>query len=414
MVMKNKTLMITAFFMLFLLFSCHSELQLGSVDITIAMSASAQMTAPILDEDFTLRIVGIGPDGSSFEHFSGQCITQIEGLYPGEWIIQVQAWDYDGTIWGIGVGKVLVEEGKRVQATILLAPAGDCGSLDLTLHWNEKDIADPSIRARLYPDIGFAKDLDFALVDAGEAYCFQDAVPVGFHTLAVQLMDAESLWGEGVVSLFVSCDHTTYYEFTFDGSKQESTGRLSIAISSSIQARTILPDTDMTVESYDLYGTGPNGLSFVRFGEALQSSFQLLLAPGVWNIHANALNPVSYLVGEGEGEVTVRVGRASSVVLDVHPLEGDGTFRVQLALSEGSVNNLSLEINLYTSVGDSVLSERIPVTDQDFQYENSSIEAGYYRMVLRLFEGDAYVWGTIEALRIIAGGTSESIHAVTL
>jgi len=412
--MKNKTFMITVPLLLLLLFSCQSAPQLGSVDITIAVSAKAQMKAPIHDEDTVLRIVGVGPDGGSFEHFSGQFVTKIEGLCPGEWIIQVEACDHEGTIWGSGVGKAWIEEGKRVQVTILLAPAGDYGRLDLSAHWNESNIAEPSIRARMYPEIGFVKDLEFTLVNAGEAYCFQDPVPVGFYTLAVQLMDAESFRGDGVVSLFVTRDRTSYHEFVFDRSEQEYTGFLSIDISSSIKARTILPDTDMTVESYDLYGTGPNGLSFVRFGETLQSSFIVPLSPGVWNINAKALNPVSYLIGEGSGEVTVRVGKTTSLVLDVHPLDGDGTLRVQLALSQGNVSDLSLEINLYTPDGDSVLSERIPVTDQYFQYENSSIAAGYYRMELRLFEGNAYVWGTIEALRIIAGCISEAIHEVAL
>ena len=412
--MKIKTFMITALFLLLLLFSCQSAPQLGSVDITIAVSARAQMKAPIYDEDTVLRIVGEGPDESSFEHFSGQFITKIEGLCPGEWIIQVEACDHGGTIWGSGVGKAWIEEGKRVQLTILLTPAGDYGCLDLSAHWNESNIAEPSIRARMYPDIGFVEDLEFTLVNEGEAYCFHDPVPVGSYTLAVQLMDAQSFRGDTVVSLFVSPDRTSYYECMFDRIEQKDTGFLSIDLSSSIRARTILPDTDMTVESFDLYGTGPNGLSFVRFGETSQSSFVVPLSPGIWNINAKALNPVSYLIGEGSGEVTVRVGKTTSLVLDVHPLDGDGTLRVQLALSQGNVSNLSLEINLYTPGGDSVLSERVPVTDQDFQYENNSIEAGYYRMELRLFEGDAYVWGTIEALRIIAGGISEAIHSVTL
>jgi len=412
--MKNNTVVIFFFILFFSVMSCQTIIDQGGIDITIVMPESVQMVLPETENGTWFLVTGTGPEGSTFEVITESCSVRKEQIAHGEWIINVEAYNNSDELIGTGDGVVRVEEGRRVHLDVMIVPSEGQGKLIVEVLWDAGEIITPSIRGKLYPVSGRIEVLDFTVQDGGAACSIKDSMPSGYYTLAIQLLEGETVCGSSVRQILVINALTTKSVCTFSNDITGDTGNLSLSISSSFQTRTILPSIDMTINAYDLYGIGPNGAAFVRFGEQNPVSLLLPLAPGEWNVSAYALNPDTFLIGEGSESVTVRVGRTTSATLIVYPLNGDGTLRVQLSWPEGSTQQPSLEISLETPEGNPVLSERLELTGNDAQYENDAVAAGYYKMTLKIYDGTALVWTILDAIRIVAGAVTEAAYDLTL
>lgn len=227
-----------------------------------------------------------------------------------------------------------------------------------------------------------------------------------------------------LVGLIVSITLFTTCRMALNNSG-EGTVVLSIAPGGMLTSRTIEPSLSMDPAFYNIYGVGPAGMTFERLGVTPGGVVQASLTPGDWLITVDAYNdddpPVR--IGTGEATVTVRAGRVQTVIIDVMPLPDAG----QLLLGVTWPENVLLDpvvTGVLTPLGE--VGEDLAFTNagDDLSATYSSpdmadpdaLASGYYTLALTLKteapDGSGLVkaWGTLEAVRIVAGEISEKTY----
>jgi len=193
---------------------------------------------------------------------------------------------------------------------------------------------------------------------------------------------------------------------------------LIIQLSSGIRsAKTIQPPIVMDIGSFDIYGEGPDPEvdQFQELGNTTGSTRMDDLAPGSWNIRVDARNPDvendptrnGTIIGHGETTVEISLGFVTNAVIEITPLSGTGELHLALQWTKGSIPSPGMAATL-TPYGSAT---SIPLTfdghppgnPEEFTYSNANLEAGYYTLILHLLSGDTVYWGTLEAVRIVAG-----------
>lgn len=204
------------------------------------------------------------------------------------------------------------------------------------------------------------------------------------------------------------------------------TGTLVVSLSPQLATRTIQPDISMDVHHYVVSGTGP-GAPFEQRVEtdgpavAVQSS----LIPGEWTITVEAFNgetepdPATgepgggVIIGSGTTSVVIAAGEVADVTVTVLPLPGTGSLSLDVSWPAGVLTNPTIQATLTPADGavagadDSITF--LPASDADadtvvYNYSNPELRAGYYTLTIQLVD-EVYgvMWGTVEAVRIIAG-----------
>ena len=121
---------------------------------------------------------------------------------------------------------------------------------------------------------------------------------------------------------------------------------LVLNISSSNQAKTLLPDIDMEHAGYDFAGTGPGGATF----SLIDSQPPLMasnLEPGDWTITVNAKNAAGIVIGMGEQTITLYAGQTQTLNIMVTPLDGYGALDLVVNWTAEDTDNPSIEAQLY-------------------------------------------------------------------
>lgn len=169
-------------------------------------------------------------------------------------------------------------------------------------------------------------------------------------------------------------------------------------------SRTIGPDISMDAYSFQIRGTGPAGASFVL--DTLNQDVLIEnLTPGDWSLDIDALNNGGLVIGFGSGSVTVFGGDTSAASIPVYPLEGTGNLSLSMIWETTDVANPQISATLLPSSGGSIpltFSESSPGTAA----AASTLEAGYYTLLLQLLDTDTVVMGTAETVRIAADQTT--------
>ncbi len=211
-----------------------------------------------------------------------------------------------------------------------------------------------------------------------------------------------------VLSLVVGCDHA---ELSSDLGPYRGDVRLFFFGASS---RTIDTDIDMRIVSYGLEAIGPNG-SEVSLSDITEESVLLNnLDVGTWQITIDGYNPEGIRVGSGC--VTVQVSRGLSVQADVHlvPLEGEGSYALDITWDSSEVGDPSISGRLF-SLSDEDSSE-IAVSfhlHDGLATASGTLDSGYYGVIISLSDGDAIIWTKTDILRIVADGDSAASYAVS-
>jgi len=191
-----------------------------------------------------------------------------------------------------------------------------------------------------------------------------------------------------------------------------------------MNTKTILPELEMTVATYDVKGTGPEGQTFEHLnvipGEAVVQSG---LRPGTWTITVKAKNSDPTIIGEGSTVVEILPGKINQATVIVYPAVGVGTLDLTITWPNYpvgvSIMNGPQIVSTLTPVdgGPESIDFEVATDKLSASYTNDNLSNGYYKLSIMLYEGDTSkpenkVWGTVEAARIIAGQTSSKTYSL--
>lgn len=193
----------------------------------------------------------------------------------------------------------------------------------------------------------------------------------------------------------------------YDGVRSESGSlRVSIGEGAGLQPLTLLPDTSMEPTEYRLRGSGPLGASFetTTTGGVLDIHD---LRGGEWRIEVTAVNGDGLEIGYGDATVGVEPGMINEVAVSVRALSGTGTLSLQVSWPAAEVQNASLAATLTGRDGQSQQLQFAANGTGGAAYTNDALDAGYYTLVIQLFDGDNVVAGAVETVRIVQDGHTE-------
>jgi hypothetical protein len=176
-------------------------------------------------------------------------------------------------------------------------------------------------------------------------------------------------------------------------------GSLTIDVSETFTASTILPGIDMIPASYEFHGTGP--------GEFTVSSSDLPctispLKPGDWLVEVTAFNAHDQRIAYGNASATLQAQENKSVSVTVAPVQGHGSLDMEVRwnpnevavpsvegeLTSGPSNPIALSFTVDRSAGSAVVS--IP-----------DVPTGYYTLSIQLLDWSEPVAGAVEVVRIV-------------
>ena len=193
-----------------------------------------------------------------------------------------------------------------------------------------------------------------------------------------------------------------------------------------VSPKTLAPALTMEIGSFDIYGEGPDPLvdKFEQRGITSASISQAALTPGEWFIQVDARNPNidgdpdsnGTVIGRGETTVQIDAGAVTTTQIEVIPLSGSGELNLVVQWTKGSI----ADPNVVSSLTAAGSSTAIPLTfvghppgnPEQYTYNNPNLEAGYYFLILQFLSGGDLVWGTAEAVRIVAGELTEQIFQI--
>ncbi|MBA7529639.1 hypothetical protein ES705_21837 [subsurface metagenome] len=206
-------------------------------------------------------------------------------------------------------------------------------------------------------------------------------------------------------------------------------GSLVIALNGLVPAaKTLAPPIAMEVGSYDIRGVGPDSQVdyFEDLGNTTGTLVQFGLRPGTWTISVDARNPSvegdptrnGTIIGYGvtDPPATLTAGAVTTIRIDIRPVSTTGILDLTLIWAKKSIPNPRIVASL-TPTGSST-SEGLsfylspPGNPEQGTYRDPARAAGFYLLVFKLFSDNGIVWGTAEAVRIIAGETTSQIYTL--
>ena len=167
----------------------------------------------------------------------------------------------------------------------------------------------------------------------------------------------------------------------------------------------LVPPVDMTVASYDVWGTGPDGATF--FDSFTGSSMTRQgLAFGDWTIVVEGRNTDGTTVTFGTADVQVTTGTTLAIDIVMSPVAGPGTLALAASWDPADVQTPSLQSQLIPSQGspmDLVFTQPSP---GHASFSDGTISNGYYTLVVKLLDNGQLVGGAVDVVRIVADSTT--------
>lgn len=195
------------------------------------------------------------------------------------------------------------------------------------------------------------------------------------------------------------------------------TGAVTIVFDSGIFSyKTLVPPVDMDIATLYIQGTLQGGGGYFDDTVGVNDPFsQYGLIPGSWDILVDALNAGGDTIGHGEATAPIVAGSVISVQIEITPLSGSGG--IDLTVEWPKKDYSTVRIDAYLTLVGSANPVRIEFdiktqNPKDGSYTNNSIATGYYLLTIQMYGDEQFVWGTAEAVRIIAGETTVSVFSV--
>ncbi len=166
---------------------------------------------------------------------------------------------------------------------------------------------------------------------------------------------------------------------------------------------TMAPEVSMDAELITVTVTSPNGGSSEYDVEP--DGYIVLddLVFGTYTICAAAYNADGILIGGASATVELNSGERVSVVLNIRPLEGEGTLSLSVFWDETEIQTPLLNASLLNSDGTTTLDMTI---DGAVASCETTLDAGYYSLSVSLYDDDYLCFGWMEIVRIITDQTT--------
>ena len=210
------------------------------------------------------------------------------------------------------------------------------------------------------------------------------------------------------LSLFTMLFIALVLVFTGCAGQGGSTGGSIVLNLQTDMSKTVVPDVDMSVASYDIVGNGPGYASFVLSNHSTSSAAFNDLAEGAWSVVVYARNAGGTVIAMGSAAVSVNEISTTFVTITVTPLSGNGTLSIIITYS--GLSDPLLEGTLTTPGGYVRGLSNISYGSGSASWTDSSLPAGYYILSLFLKNSGVPVWGAAVAVRILAGETTLATH----
>lgn len=178
-----------------------------------------------------------------------------------------------------------------------------------------------------------------------------------------------------------------------------SVGSMNLLINN-VDGRSLLPDISMDADYYKITGNGPVNSSFT-LDTSLEQNLIEDLAPGDWTISIDALNANGLVIGRGNGTETVNRGETINLNIAVTPLEGSGQLNLRVHWDTADLANPVVSGRLIPFIGSEIIPEFTESVPGSLN-STTTIEAGYYTLILQLLDTDTVVTGAVETVRIAA------------
>jgi hypothetical protein len=196
----------------------------------------------------------------------------------------------------------------------------------------------------------------------------------------------------------VSCGMEMKWQFTGDEGGGGSAS-LVLNIESEFQPQTLLPDVDTSEYSYEIKGSGPDGVTFDLVTEETTVEISSL-EPGTWRLTANQKNGDGTVLSMGEESTSLQPGNRKSVRLTVKPVQGYGTLDLSLYWTQADVAVPSVEAQLIPVSG-SPIDLSFSLGAGSAVYVAQTIPTGNHTLVLKLCDGGDMVMGAVEVVKIM-------------
>lgn len=183
-----------------------------------------------------------------------------------------------------------------------------------------------------------------------------------------------------------------------------SSGALVIHLKTDLGARMIRPAMDTKIASYDLYGAGPAGESFLVEDYEMDIFSRSPLEPGAWTITAKAKNAQGQIVAQSEA-IAVEIGEGETKTISALCVVEPGSGHVEIKLSWPWWAIDRPEINAYLSpeAGDDLYLSIIQDDASATVYNSDALPNGEYTLRITLRDksfGNALSWSRTEEVLV--------------
>lgn len=164
--------------------------------------------------------------------------------------------------------------------------------------------------------------------------------------------------------------------------------------------RTVQPDLDLVVTSFSIVATAADGETLRAESGGPVLSFAAV-TPGIWDLAATASNAagVPILASVQSASVAPRVETSVAMVLE--PLVGSG--RVELGVRWPTEGVLEPRVTATLSGDEQELDLSLECADSVCSGSLTDVPSGYHVLSVALFDGDEWVTGTVDVVRVLAG-----------
>jgi len=183
-----------------------------------------------------------------------------------------------------------------------------------------------------------------------------------------------------------------------------------------VENRTIVPDFDMTIATYDIRGSGPASDSFEELNWPSSSSLVVhSLIPGDWTVEVDAKNADGIIIGDGSTDVIVAAGTVTPATIIISPLEGDGLLTVNIEWDPEDFDDPTVtgEVDGYPFDGTNITSLDPFTVGSSSATSTTTLPAGYYRLSITVTDGETSAYLTDTVVRIIYDQETIADLAVT-
>lgn len=195
---------------------------------------------------------------------------------------------------------------------------------------------------------------------------------------------------------------------------EPATGELQLSFTTAklFPARIIEPPIDLTLDRYEIFGSGPNEAAFEESQEPGSGIFKIGLTPGRWTIQVDGKNQAGQRIGAGEVVLDIQPGVVHRQEVIIHPLEGSGQLEIRIAWPDSILADPLVRGSIESSDDQTSSLDFVLAGDLLSAVCVDTLAAGYYKISLQLTDAGVPVWGAVEAARVVAGYPSATSYTL--